>query len=111
MAQLQFCDKHNMLLYLENTEDNTEFHQIIDFLNCIYIKFALTESTTVYASLIKQFWKTAKLEVDNEGHATIVAILDKKVRVVVTEASIRRRLKLNDEEGISYLLDDEIFAQ
>ena len=111
MAQLQFCDKHNMVAYLEKSSDNKDFHQIIDFHNNSYIKYALTESTTVYTSLIDQFWRTAKLEIDNEGYVGIPATLDKKVRVLVTEASIRRRLKLGDAEGISLLTDEEMFAQ
>ncbi|GJT31537.1 hypothetical protein Tco_0921956 [Tanacetum coccineum] len=33
MAVLDSCPKHNMVAYLEKTEGNAEFHEIIDFLN------------------------------------------------------------------------------
>ncbi|GKC62463.1 hypothetical protein Tco_1095061 [Tanacetum coccineum] len=32
MATLEFCDKHNMVVYLEKLKGSTEFHQIINFL-------------------------------------------------------------------------------
>ena len=54
-----------MVAILEKTDENEDFHQIINFLNQSYIKFALTASTTVYTSVINQFWKTAALEIDN----------------------------------------------
>ncbi|GKC99268.1 hypothetical protein Tco_1169543 [Tanacetum coccineum] len=60
MTSLEFCDKHNMVAYLEKSEGNEAFHQIIDFLSGSHIKYALTESPTVYA-LIEQFWQAAAL--------------------------------------------------
>ncbi|GKF77556.1 hypothetical protein Tco_0230026, partial [Tanacetum coccineum] len=32
MAALESCPKHNMIAYLEKTEGNVEFHEVIDFL-------------------------------------------------------------------------------
>ncbi|GJS68840.1 hypothetical protein Tco_0683405 [Tanacetum coccineum] len=32
MSKLAFCDYHNLVAILENTEHNTDFHQIVDFL-------------------------------------------------------------------------------
>ncbi|GJQ93898.1 hypothetical protein Tco_0005037 [Tanacetum coccineum] len=32
MAVLESCPKHNMVAYLEKTDGNTEFHEIISFL-------------------------------------------------------------------------------
>ncbi|GJS70419.1 putative ribonuclease H-like domain-containing protein [Tanacetum coccineum] len=42
MAVLETCPKHNMVSYLEKTEGNTEFHEIIDFLTRSSIQHALT---------------------------------------------------------------------
>ncbi|GJX30143.1 hypothetical protein Tco_0238222 [Tanacetum coccineum] len=42
MAGLDFCSKHNMVAYLEKNDENTEFHQIMDFLTHSSIHFALT---------------------------------------------------------------------
>ena len=111
MAELQFCDKHNMIAILEKIDDNTDFHQILNFLNKSYIKYALTASTVVYTSVITQFWSTTALEIDEEGYQVITATIDKKVKVRVSEASVRRHLKFGEEAGISALGDEEIFAE
>ncbi|GKE73052.1 hypothetical protein Tco_1535093, partial [Tanacetum coccineum] len=44
MAALESCPKHNMIAYLEKTEGNVEFHEVIDFLRRSYIYHALTAS-------------------------------------------------------------------
>ncbi|GKA33571.1 hypothetical protein Tco_0720000 [Tanacetum coccineum] len=43
MATFEFCDKHNMVPYLEKPEGSAEFHHIIDFLTASHIYYALTE--------------------------------------------------------------------
>nr|GEV51446.1 putative ribonuclease H-like domain-containing protein [Tanacetum cinerariifolium] len=57
--KVAFCDYHNMVSILEKTEHNTDFPQIVDFLEASHVR-----QRTVY------------------------------------ESSIRRHLKLNDEEGM-----------
>ncbi|GKD95934.1 hypothetical protein Tco_1379831, partial [Tanacetum coccineum] len=42
MAVLESCPKHNMVAYLEKTDGNAEFHEIIDFLARSSIHNALT---------------------------------------------------------------------
>ncbi|GJU62620.1 hypothetical protein Tco_1244455 [Tanacetum coccineum] len=42
MASLKFVDQHNMVACLEKSEENTEFHQIVDFLSTCSINYALT---------------------------------------------------------------------
>ncbi|GKE20754.1 hypothetical protein Tco_1432266 [Tanacetum coccineum] len=42
MAVLKSCPKHNMVAYLEKTDGNAEFHEIIDFLTRSSIRYALT---------------------------------------------------------------------
>ncbi|GJU64018.1 putative ribonuclease H-like domain-containing protein [Tanacetum coccineum] len=44
MAVLDSCPKHNMVAYLEKTEGNAEFHEIIDFLKQSSIHHALTDT-------------------------------------------------------------------
>ncbi|GKA68861.1 hypothetical protein Tco_0768778 [Tanacetum coccineum] len=44
MAVLESCLKHNMVAYLEKTDGNVEFHEIIDFLARSSIHNALTAS-------------------------------------------------------------------
>ncbi|GJR68494.1 ribonuclease H-like domain-containing protein [Tanacetum coccineum] len=43
MAVLDSCPKHNMVAYLEKTDGNAEFHEIIDFLKRSSIHHALTD--------------------------------------------------------------------
>ncbi|GJX78523.1 hypothetical protein Tco_0326672 [Tanacetum coccineum] len=42
MVALESCPKHNMIAYLEKTDGNAEFHEIIDFLTRSSIHYALT---------------------------------------------------------------------
>ncbi|GJT47185.1 hypothetical protein Tco_0955900 [Tanacetum coccineum] len=61
-----FVDQHNMVACLERTEENAEFHQIVDFLTTSSIHYALTVSPTIYASYIEQFWNTANSQTVND---------------------------------------------
>ncbi|GKA27747.1 hypothetical protein Tco_0713915 [Tanacetum coccineum] len=76
MANLEFYDTHNMIDYLKKTEgsEGKGFHQIVDFLNSSHIR-----------------------TLDN-GEIEITATIDGKVKIV-SEASIRRHLKLEDSDG------------
>ncbi|GJS54636.1 hypothetical protein Tco_0627998 [Tanacetum coccineum] len=111
MANLEFCDKHNMVAYLEKSEGSGGFHEIIDFLSASHIHYALTASPTIYTSLIEQFWQTAALCIIDEGVLVITETIDRKVKITVSEASNRRLLKLEDSEGIPSLPTAEIFEQ
>nr|GEW87669.1 hypothetical protein [Tanacetum cinerariifolium] len=108
MANLEFCDTYNMVAYLQKLKGSEEFHQIVDFLNKSRIRYALIENPTIYVSLILQFWQTART-LDN-GEMEITATIDGKVKVV-TKASIRRHLKLEDFKCISILPTTDIFEQ
>nr|GEV79313.1 hypothetical protein [Tanacetum cinerariifolium] len=107
MARLAFCDYNNMIAILEKSKHNIDFHQIADFIEASHIRYALTINPTVYVSHIRQFWSTTRIETTNEG-TKILAIVDGKPKTI-SESSIRRHLKLNDEEGISSLSDTELF--
>ncbi|GJX44238.1 hypothetical protein Tco_0260914 [Tanacetum coccineum] len=48
MVVLESCPKHNMVAYLEKTDENTEFHEIIDFLTRRSIHYALTVSPIIW---------------------------------------------------------------
>nr|GEW32509.1 hypothetical protein [Tanacetum cinerariifolium] len=79
MEKLAFCDYHNMVAILEKTEQNINFHQIVNFLEASHIR-----------------------------ETKILAKVNGRQRTV-SESSIMRHLKLNDEEGISTLPDNELF--
>ncbi|GKB36603.1 hypothetical protein Tco_0881545, partial [Tanacetum coccineum] len=80
MANWKFVDQHNMVAFLEKTEGNSDFHEIIDFLASSLIHHALIIDATV----------------------------DSKA-VVVTKASIRSSLLFNDVDGTAFLTNEAIF--
>nr|GFB69412.1 hypothetical protein [Tanacetum cinerariifolium] len=96
-----------MVTILEKGEFNVDFHPMVDFIEASPLRYALTVKPTVYVSHIRQFWSTARIETTNEG-TQILATVDGITRTV-TESSLRRNLKLQDEEGISSLPDMELF--
>ncbi|GJV04625.1 hypothetical protein Tco_1338194 [Tanacetum coccineum] len=96
-----------MVACLEKTDENAEFHQIVDFLSTCSIHYALNVSPTIYASYIEQFWNTATSKTVNSVKQ-IHVIVDGKA-VVISESSVRSGLLFNDEDGITCLTNDEIF--
>ncbi|GJV75833.1 hypothetical protein Tco_1507417 [Tanacetum coccineum] len=51
MTDLKFVDQHNMVACLEKTEENAEFHQIVDFLFTCPINYALTAVVILKSSV------------------------------------------------------------
>nr|GEY95173.1 reverse transcriptase domain-containing protein [Tanacetum cinerariifolium] len=96
-----------MVAILEKSEHNVDFHPIVDFIEASPLRYALTVKPTVYVSHIGQFWSTGRIETTEEG-TKILATVDGILRTI-SESSLRRNLKLQDEEGISSLPDTELF--
>ncbi|GJW05726.1 putative ribonuclease H-like domain-containing protein [Tanacetum coccineum] len=89
MVALESCPKHNMVAYLEKTDGNAEFHEVIDFLKRSSINHALTSKI-----------------VNN------VRYINAKVAgkpVTISEASIRSSLLFDDADGIDSLNNQAIF--
>nr|GEZ59176.1 hypothetical protein [Tanacetum cinerariifolium] len=76
IARLQLCDYHNMVAILEKSEHNVDFHPIVNFVKASPLRIETTKERT-----------------------KILATVDGILRTV-TESSLRRNLKLQDEEGI-----------
>ncbi|GJT83316.1 hypothetical protein Tco_1057658 [Tanacetum coccineum] len=109
MMTLQFADTHNLVVFLSKPAKSEGFEQIVDFLNANPIKYALTINPTIYTSCIEQFWATVKVKTVN-GEVQLQALVDGK-KIIVTEASIRCDLQLNDEEGTDCLPYATIFEE
>ncbi|GJR70660.1 hypothetical protein Tco_0016725 [Tanacetum coccineum] len=90
MTTLQFADTHNLVAFLSKPAESEGFEQIVDFLNANPIRYALMINPTIYTSCTEQFWATVNREVQ------LQALVDGK-KIIVTEASIRRDLQLNDK--------------
>ncbi|GJU47031.1 ribonuclease H-like domain-containing protein [Tanacetum coccineum] len=92
------------------TMGSAGFHQIIDFLNRSHICYALTKKPEVCVSFIKQFWRSAEASTDDNGEVKINATIDGH-SLSITEGSLRRHLKLADQNGITSIPNSEIFEQ
>ncbi|GJW75418.1 putative ribonuclease H-like domain-containing protein [Tanacetum coccineum] len=59
MAVLESCPKYNMVAYLEKTDGNAEFHDIIDFLTRSSIHHALTSKnkSTMLGTVMQSRWQ------------------------------------------------------
>ncbi|GKF73022.1 hypothetical protein Tco_0219354, partial [Tanacetum coccineum] len=100
MVVLESCPKHNMVAYLEKTDGNSEFHEIIDFLTRSSIHHTLTVSPVVSTSFVEQFWTSAKSKIINNVAGKPVSI---------SKASIRSDFLFDDAEGIDSLPNQAIF--
>ncbi|GJS85631.1 hypothetical protein Tco_0752172 [Tanacetum coccineum] len=109
MTTLQFADTHNLVVFLSKPAESEGFKQIVDFLNANPIKYVLTINLTIYTSCIEQFWATVKVKTVN-GEVQLQALVDGK-KIIVTEASVRRDLQLNDEEGTDCFPNATIFEE
>ncbi|GKF32927.1 hypothetical protein Tco_0106127, partial [Tanacetum coccineum] len=96
MTTLQFADTHNLVAFLSKPVESERFEQIVDFLNGNPIKYALTVNPTIYTSCIEQFWATVKVKTINR-QVQLQALVNGK-KIIITEASVRRDLQLNDGE-------------
>nr|GEX61008.1 ribonuclease H-like domain-containing protein [Tanacetum cinerariifolium] len=97
---------HSMTQIIDASEG---FDQIIDFLNGSLIKYALTVNPNIYVSCIKQFWSSVLVKKVNDV-MRLQALFDKK-KVIITEATIREALRLDDAESIDCLPNEEIFTE
>ncbi|GKD46195.1 hypothetical protein Tco_1270840, partial [Tanacetum coccineum] len=74
-----------------------------------FYKICLTVNPTIYTSCIEQFWSTVKEKTVN-GEVQLQVLVDGN-KIVVTEASVRRDLQLEDAEGVDCLPNAIIFEQ
>nr|GFC64777.1 xylulose kinase-1 [Tanacetum cinerariifolium] len=98
-----------MIAYLTKSGKSDGCNQIIDFLMGSSIKYALTVNPNICVSCIKQFWTSVAVKKMNDV-IRLQALVDKK-KVVITEASIRDALRLDDAEGVECLPNEEIFTE
>ncbi|GJR27201.1 RNA-directed DNA polymerase, eukaryota [Tanacetum coccineum] len=103
VANLTYCDKHNMVAFLKKPTKSEGFTEIVDFLKGSSLRYALTHNPTIYDSLVKQFWQTATVRTLANGIQQIIASIDTKEYIVI-EASVRSSLQLADATGDHVLL-------
>ncbi|GJV09197.1 retrovirus-related pol polyprotein from transposon TNT 1-94 [Tanacetum coccineum] len=81
----------SLVMFLSKPTESEGFEQIVDFLNANPIRYALTINPIIYTPCIEQLWATVN------GEVQLQALVDGK-KIIITEASVRRDLQLNDEE-------------
>ncbi|GJT30940.1 hypothetical protein Tco_0911215 [Tanacetum coccineum] len=96
-----------MVAYLEKTDGNADFHEIINFLTRSSIHYALTVSPVVSTTLVEQFWMSTKSKIINNVRFITSKVAGKPVNL--SEASIRSDLLFNDADGIDFLHNHAIF--
>nr|GEV15425.1 hypothetical protein [Tanacetum cinerariifolium] len=92
-----------------STDASEGFNQIIDFLNASSIKYVLTINPNIYVSCIKQSWSSISVKKVNYV-VRLQALIDRK-KVIITEATIREALRLDDAERVDCLPNEEIFTE
>ncbi|GJZ22634.1 hypothetical protein Tco_0559673 [Tanacetum coccineum] len=105
---MAFVPKHNQVGFLKKPEGSAGFEQIVDFLKGTHIRYALEHNPTIYVSVIKQFWQTVTVITLDNGEQELKATIDTH-EYTISESSVRNKLKLADENGITELTNAEIF--
>ncbi|GJZ13280.1 hypothetical protein Tco_0548510 [Tanacetum coccineum] len=105
----KFAKTHNVIAFLEKPAESDGFAEIIDFLKASYVSYALTVNPIIYTSCIQQFWATAQVKMVN-GVRQLQALIDKN-KVIITKASIRNDLYLDDAKGTHCLPNTTIFKE
>ncbi|GJR52722.1 hypothetical protein Tco_1403243 [Tanacetum coccineum] len=105
---MAFVPKHNQVGFLKKPEGSAGFEQIVDFLKGTHIRYALEHNPTIYVSVIKQFWQTVTVITLDNGEQELKATIDTH-EYTISESSVRNKLKLADENGITEFTNAEIF--
>ncbi|GJT89783.1 putative ribonuclease H-like domain-containing protein [Tanacetum coccineum] len=107
IAALESCPKHHMIAYLEKTDGNAKFHDIIHFLTRSSIHYALTVSPVVSTTFVEQFWMSVKSKTINNVRYINANVAGKPM--TISEALIRSDLLFDDADGIDSLNNQAIF--
>ncbi|GJR34831.1 hypothetical protein Tco_1210515 [Tanacetum coccineum] len=70
------------------TDESAGFAKIVDFLRGSNLEYALTTNSTIYDSLVKQFWQTATAKTLADGTLELHTTID-TIAYTITGASIR----------------------
>ncbi|GJY56799.1 hypothetical protein Tco_0455914 [Tanacetum coccineum] len=96
-----------MVAYLEKTDGNTDFYEIIELLTRSSIHYALTISLVVSTTFVEQFWMSVKSKIINNVRYITAKVVGKPI--TISEASIRSDLLFDDAGGIDSMHNQAIF--
>ncbi|GJY38661.1 hypothetical protein Tco_0425025 [Tanacetum coccineum] len=109
MSSPKFAETHNVVAFLEKPTESDGFAEIVDFLKARSVSYALTVNPIIYTSSIQQLWATTQVKTVN-GVRQLQALIDTK-KVIITVASIRNDLHLDDAECTDCLPNTTIFEE
>ncbi|GJX69816.1 hypothetical protein Tco_0305543 [Tanacetum coccineum] len=107
------CYGHNPVFHSKTKHIEIRHHFIRDSYEKKLIQVIKIHTDQNVADLLTKafdFWQTASASTLKDGEVGITATIDGQLKTV-TEASLRRHLKLEDVDGISSLPNTEIFEQ
>nr|GEU42502.1 ribonuclease H-like domain-containing protein [Tanacetum cinerariifolium] len=87
MADLAFAPQHNMIAYLEKTENNAEFHQIVDFITSSSIHHSLIN--VVPSGDLTSLFVKASIDESNRWHRRLGHVNFKTMNKLVKGNLIR----------------------
>nr|GEZ73555.1 hypothetical protein [Tanacetum cinerariifolium] len=77
MAALKYNDDHNKIAYLGREKGCEDFPDILNYLDQSPLRYALThDPPVVFDSLVKQFWATVVVRLNEAGPHDLVATVD-----------------------------------
>ncbi|GJX55662.1 hypothetical protein Tco_0285559 [Tanacetum coccineum] len=115
MADLTFADSHNMVAYLEKSEDNADFAEIVDFLNASPIRFdgGCSKYSPMELSRSQELERTACTWEDSDEYYGKLKKLKKRVKKLESKKKsrtpqLKRRLfKVRIESSVEKSLGDQ----
>ncbi|GJR86753.1 hypothetical protein Tco_0210764 [Tanacetum coccineum] len=84
-------DKALLVAFLRIPTESVGFTEIVDFIKGTSLRYALTHNSTIYDSLVKQFWQTATVRSLANGIQELVTSIDNK-EYTITEAFCQNKL-------------------
>ncbi|KAJ0542476.1 hypothetical protein HanOQP8_Chr09g0324931 [Helianthus annuus] len=98
-ANVLFDPVHNSCcdLDVEKNPELTNFSSILDFMDRIPIKKALTDQRPIYRSHLSRFWKNATYDEESKVISSVVEVHGKLETILVTEALVREVVNFPDE--------------
>ncbi|KAJ0558010.1 hypothetical protein HanIR_Chr07g0331591 [Helianthus annuus] len=98
-ANVLFDPVHNSCcdLDVEKNPELKNFSSILDFMDRIPIKKALTDQRPIYRSHLSRFWKNATYDEQSKVISSVVEVHGKLETILVTEALVREVINFPDE--------------
>ncbi|KAL7589498.1 hypothetical protein Lser_V15G36911 [Lactuca serriola] len=97
MTNLKFADMHNLAIILADPPAiHSDMHSMIHRLRECCLATAITVNPVVYQNLIREFWATARTNMDDDCNFTVKARVQGR-EIVINEGFIREALLIDDQ--------------